>query len=221
MKQNNPVQKELTIDLDLRKRLDQTADRIAQLLKQKNIKAYEIMGSIGCGKTSLITRIVQQLKDQYRIFSIAGDLTTDIDAQRIQNEGAEVIQINTGKECHLDPGTILEAIEKINLDNIDLLLIENVGNLVCPADFNLGVDKRIVVVSLTEGPYLVVKHPYTFLSTDIVVINKIDLSPHVSVDPDQLENDVKRVNPKARIFRSSCLNNEGIDEITREMLKSD
>lgn len=184
-----------------------------KLLSKHGIKTIDVMGSVGTGKTSLIGQIVHKLKENYRIAVIAGDLTTTIDADRIAKHGAEVIQINTGKECHLDANLVKKALKMIDLSKIDVLFIENVGNLICPAEFPLGSDKRIVVISLTEGPFMVVKHPFIFMETDIVVINKMDLVAVLDMDVNKLERDISRVNPNANIVKVSCRNGIGIMDL--------
>ena len=147
----------------------------------------------------------------------AGDLTTTIDADRIGRHGVQVITINTGRECHLDANLIAKAIEKINLRKIDLLIIENVGNLICPAEFPLGTDKRIVVVSVTEGPYMIIKHPFTFMNADIMVINKKDLAMTMKIDLKQLERQVKDINPDIKVSITNALAGEGIEDLIETM----
>ncbi|UCH03128.1 MAG: hydrogenase nickel incorporation protein HypB [Candidatus Bathyarchaeota archaeon] len=183
------------------------------LLKKHGIQAIDVMGSVGTGKTSLIEQIVQKLRGKYRIAAIAGDLTTTIDADLIASHGAAVIQINTGKECHLDANLVRKALQKIDLRKVDLIFIENVGNLICPAEFPLGSDKRIVVISLTEGPHLVIKHPFIFMEADIVVINKMDVADALGVNVDKLVSDVHRVNSNARVVKVSCKMGTGILDV--------
>ena len=130
----------------------QLAEKNMELLRKHNVKAIDIMGSIGAGKTSLIEKLIQALKQKYKIAVFKGDLTTTIDAERIGRHGVQVITINTGRECHLDANVIARAVERISLEDINLLIIENVGNLICPAEFPLGTNKRVVVISVTEGP---------------------------------------------------------------------
>ena len=202
---------------DLLKANEVLAMKNKNLLSKHGIKAIDVMGSVGTGKTSLIGQIVYKLKENYRIAVIAGDLTTTIDADIIAKYGAEVIQINTGKECHLDANLIKKALKMIDLNKIDLLFIENVGNLICPAEFPLGSDKRIVIISLTEGPYMVVKHPFIFMETDVVVINKMDLVDVLGVDVNKLEGDVNRVNPKANVVKVSCRNGMGIMNVIKAL----
>ncbi|MEM3506845.1 MAG: hydrogenase nickel incorporation protein HypB [Candidatus Bathyarchaeia archaeon] len=193
------------------------AEENKTLLKKYGIIAIDVMGSIGSGKTSLIERLIERLKTKYRIAVINGDLTTSIDCDIIKRHGVKVIQINTGKECHLDANLVKKALKKIDIQDINVLFIENVGNLICPADFPLGADKRIVVISVTEGPYMVVKHPFIFAEANVVVINKIDLAKAMDVDVNKLESDVKSVNPNAKVIKTNCKAGEGIIEVIKAL----
>ncbi len=208
---------DIELSADLLKANEVLAMKNRKLLSKHGIKTIDVMGSVGTGKTSLIEQIVHKLKDNYRIAVIAGDLTTTIDADRIAKYGAKVIQINTGKECHLDANLVKKTLKMMDLNTIDLLLIENVGNLICPAEFPLGSDKRIVIISLTEGPYMVVKHPFIFMKTDLVVINKMDLVDVLDVDANKLEEDVIQINPKAQIVKVSCKNGMGIMNVIKAL----
>lgn len=184
-----------------------------ELLQKNGVKAIDVMGSIGSGKTSLIEKLVQNLKGKYRMAAFKGDLTTTIDAELIARHGVKVVPINTGKECHLDANLVKKALKRIDLKDVDLLFIENVGNLICPAEFPLGSDKRIVVISVTEGPYMVVKHPFIFMDADVVVINKLDLAQAMGVDVKKLEKDAKAINPKAKVVATNCRSGEGITKV--------
>jgi hydrogenase nickel incorporation protein HypB len=175
------------------------------------------MGAIGAGKTSLIEKLVNSLKSRYRIAAFKGDLTTTIDAEIISRHNVQVVAINTGKECHLDANLVRKALQKLSLDSIDLLFIENVGNLICPAEFPLGSEKRLVMISVTEGPYMVVKHPFIFMDADVVTINKIDLASAMSVNVKNLEADVKRINPKAKVVSTNCRTGEGVDKVIKAL----
>ncbi len=186
-------------------------------LHKNGTQAVDIMGAIGSGKTSLIEKLVQRLKGKYRIAVFKGDLTTTIDAELIARHGVEAIAINTGKECHLDANLVKKALMKLDLKRIDLLLIENVGNLICPAEFPLGSDKRLVVVSVTEGPYMVVKHPFIFMEADVVAINKIDLAEAMGSDVSKLEKDVKTINPKAIVVSTNARTGEGVDAVAKAL----
>jgi hydrogenase nickel incorporation protein HypB len=196
---------------DILKVNEKLALKNRELLRKHNVKAIDIMGSIGAGKTSLIEKLVQALKKKYRIAVFKGDLTTTIDAEQIGRHGVEVVAINTGRECHLDANLVAKAVERIKLEDIDLLFIENVGNLICPAEFPLGTEKRVVVVSVTEGPYMVVKHPFSFMNAEVVVINKKDLASVMKVDTQKLGMDVKEIKPDMKIVVTNALNGEGIE----------
>lgn len=187
------------------------------LLQKHGVKAIDIMGAIGAGKTTLITRLVELLKNHYRIAAFKGDLTTTIDAEMISRHNVEVVAINTGKECHLDANLVKKALQRLNLNSIDLLFIENVGNLICPAEFPLGSEKRIVVISVTEGPFMVIKHPFIFMEADVVVINKIDLASAMDVDVKKLETDVKRINPKTKVVAVNCRSGEGVEGVVEAL----
>jgi hydrogenase nickel incorporation protein HypB len=195
----------------------QLAQKNMQLLREHDVKAIDIMGSIGAGKTSLIEKLVQALKHKYRIAVFKGDLTTTIDAERIGRHGVKVVTINTGLECHLDANVVARAVERISLQDIDLLIIENVGNLICPAEFPLGTEKRVVVVSVTEGPYMVVKHPFTFMTADVTVINKKDLAEIMKVDTEQLKKQAKDIKPNMKVAVTNALTGEGIEELIKAL----
>jgi hydrogenase nickel incorporation protein HypB len=195
----------------------QLAEKNMELLRKHKVKAIDIMGSIGAGKTSLIEKLVQKLKTKYRIAVFKGDLTTTIDAERIGRHGVQVLTINTGRECHLDANVVSRAVERISLQDIDLLIIENVGNLICPAEFPLGTDKRVVVVSVTEGPYMILKHPFTFMTADVMVINKKDLAEIMKIDTDQLERQAKDVKPDLKVAVTNALSGDGVEELIKAL----
>jgi hydrogenase nickel incorporation protein HypB len=182
-----------------------------------NILAIDIMGSIGSGKTSLIKAILKELGMGEKVAVIAGDLTTTIDAQRIEEEGARVIQINTGKECHLDAHLIRQAMKRIKLEGVEILFVENVGNLICPGEFPLGAHKRLVVVSVTEGPYTLLKHPYIFKEADVIVLNKIDLAKAMKVSLSKLGQDAKQVNSQVPFIKTNALKGIGIPKIIKAL----
>jgi len=188
------------------------------LLKKHNIKSFDVMGAIGSGKTLLIEKMIDKLKEKrLRVAAIAGDVAGHDDYDRFVSHGIIGENISTGKECHLDAHLVQHAIEKLPLDNIDVLFVENVGNLVCPVDFPVGTDERMVVISVTEGDDMVRKHPMMFAFTDIVVINKVDLSSAMEVDPEILARDVKKVNPKARIIFTDARRSKGLGELMAAM----
>jgi hydrogenase nickel incorporation protein HypB len=204
---------DIELDADILEANRKLAEKNKEILRKHEVRAIDIMGAIGAGKTSLIEKMVQALVSKYRIAAFKGDLTTTIDAERIERHGVETVPITTGKECHLDANLIGKALQRVDLKALDILFIENVGNLICPAEFPLGSDQRVVVVSVTEGPYMVIKHPFIFMDADVVVINKMDLADAMGVDVKKLEMDVKEVNPKARVAVANCRSGEGVQEV--------
>lgn len=183
-------------------------------LRSHGIRSVDIMGSIGSGKTALIERLAVQLREKgIRAAAIAGDVTGQDDYDRFRSVGLPSVNVNTGKECHLDAHLIEHALDDIELDAIDFLFIENVGNLVCPADFPLGTDKRVVVISVTEGDDMVRKHPMIFTGADIAVLNKIDLLPHLDVDVERLKQDYKKIRSDASLHLISVRTGEGLPEL--------
>ena len=204
---------DIELEADLLKANRELATKNRELLKKHGVTAIDVMGAIGSGKTTLIEKLIQSLKKKHKIAVFKGDLTTIIDAKLIGRHGVEVVPINTGKECHLDANLVKKALQKINLEDIDLLFIENVGNLICPADFPLGSEKRVVVISVTEGPYMVVKHPFIFMDADVAVINKKDLAQAMGVDTKKLKIDIKEVNPNAKVIVTNGRSGEGTREL--------
>ena len=188
-----------------------------KLLDQHGVKAIDFMGSLGAGKTSLIEALIDKIKDKYRIAVIVGDVSTSIDSNRISRHGVKAIQINTGKECHLDAQLVRRALQAIDLENIDLLLLENVGNLICPAEFPLGAHLRVVVVSVSEGGDMIAKHPLSFRDADVVVINKVDVANAFDVNPYALMEDVRKVNPKAKVVLTSAKTGLGLDDLIKAL----
>jgi len=204
---------DIELEADILKANERLAEENKELLRKHRVVAIDVMGAIGSGKTSLIEKMVEALKEKYRMAAFKGDLTTTIDAELIGRHGVEVVAINTGKECHLDANLVRKAFQKIDLEKTDVLFIENVGNLICPAEFPLGSEKRVVVVSVTEGPYMVVKHPFIFMEADVVVFNKVDLAQAMGVDVKKLQADVEKVNPRARVVATNCRSGEGVKEV--------
>jgi len=204
---------DIELEADILKANERLAEENKELLRKHRVVAIDVMGAIGSGKTSLIEKMVEALKEKYRMAAFKGDLTTTIDAELIGRHGVEVVAINTGKECHLDANLVRKAFQKIDLEKTDVLFIENVGNLICPAEFPLGSEKRVVVVSVTEGPYMVVKHPFIFMEADVVVFNKVDLAQAMGVDIKKLQADVEKVNPRARVVATNCRSGEGVKEV--------
>jgi len=208
---------DIELDVNILKANEKLAEENKKTLSEYGVTAVDVMGSIGSGKTSLIEKMIEILRDRYRISVFKGDLTTTIDAEMIAKHGVESVPINTGKECHLDANLVSKALRKIDLSKIDVLFIENVGNLICPADFPLGSEKRIIVISVTEGPYMIIKHPFIFMDADVVAINKIDLAQAMEVDINKLKLDVGSINPKAVPVPTNCRTGEGVPEIVKAL----
>ena len=210
---------EIGMEYDVLRENMKTAQANRRLLWTHNIRSADLMGSIGSGKTSLIIKMAEKLsKKGMRIGAIAGDVTGDDDFKRMQAAGINVMNCNTGRECHLDARMISRVLKKMDLDSIDVLFIENVGNLVCPADFPLGADLRVVVISTTEGDDMVRKHPDIFLHSDIAVINKVDIAEHVDVDVNVIKDDYRRITGgTADMMECSVKKDKGVDEILKAL----
>ena len=213
VKSKGPEIFDIELEKDLLAKNRRLAKENRKILDGSRILSIDVMGSIGSGKTSLIKAVLKRLGMGEKVAVIAGDLTTTIDAERIEEEGARVIQVNTGKECHLDAHLIHQAINRMKLKGVKILFIENVGNLICPGEFPLGAHKRLVVTSVTEGPYTLIKHPYIFREADVIVLNKIDLAKAMKVNPSQLEGDAKKINPQVPFIKTNALTGMGIQKI--------
>ena len=198
-------------------------DRIAagnkKIFDEAKVFVVNIMSGPGAGKTSLIERTIMELNGKIKIGVIEGDIAGTDDAERIDKLGIPVVQINTGGGCHLDANMIREVLEDFPLKDLDLLIIENVGNLVCPAEFNLGEDMKIMLLSLAEGHDKPLKYPLMFQESSALVLNKIDLLPYTNADIGKMKKDSLSLNPKLKIFEVSCKTGEGIKEWT-DWLKS-
>ncbi len=193
------------------------AEENYKLLKNKNIRAIEILGPQGAGKTSIIEVLAMQLKNKYKIRVIAGDKTTTIDRDRILEKGVQSIQIETGT-CHLDAFQIKKALgEHQELLEGDLLIIENVGNPICPTEYILGTDQRLVVISMANGPFQIRKHPFLIKAADITVINKIDLAKALEYDPEDFAAEVRSLNPTTKIVLLSAKTGEGIPQLIKTL----
>ena len=213
VKSKGPEIFDIELEKDLLAKNKSLAKENRKRFDRSNILTIDIMGSIGSGKTSLIKAILKRLGMGEKVAVIAGDLTTTIDAERIEAEGARVLQVNTGKECHLDAHLIQQAVKRMKLDGVKILFIENVGNLICPGEFPLGAHKRLVVTSVTEGPYTIVKHPYIFKEADMIILNKIDLAKPMKVNTSQLERDARQINPHVPFIKTNAAKGIGIPRV--------
>ncbi|MGI6467425.1 MAG: hydrogenase nickel incorporation protein HypB [Syntrophomonadaceae bacterium] len=189
---------------------DMLAAKNRRIFKARGLLVINLMSSPGSGKTTLLEKTIEALRGRIELGVIEGDLYTDQDAMRIENKGVEVVQINTEGTCHLDAGMIEKAWSRLEHLPIQLLFIENVGNLVCPAEFDLGEDIRVVVLSTTEGHDKVLKYPLVFQQAQVVVLNKIDLLPYTDFDLNAFNRDLQLVNPQIRVFQLSGRTGEGL-----------
>ncbi len=190
-------------------------DRIAQenraIFDQKGLTVFNLMSSPGAGKTSLLEKTIDALKDQVKLGVIEGDIQSSQDAERIAQKGIPVVQINTGGACHLDGNMIRDTFKEFNFDDLDLLVVENVGNLVCPAEFKVGEDFKAMILSVTEGEDKPTKYPLMFHESKVLIINKIDLLPYLDVSLETIKKEALKVNPHLTIFEVSCKTGQGLD----------
>lgn len=189
---------------------DTIAQEIQQTLAVRGIRVLNIMSSPGAGKTTLLERTIEQIRKQLGIGVIEGDIETSADAERIEAAGAETVQINTRGACHLEAHMVRDALSQMDLALIELLIIENIGNLVCPSDWKLGEDARVVVVSTTEGDDKPAKYPQMFATSQVMIVNKIDLLPYVDYNVEKVKRQALAINPNLRIFEMSCRTGDGL-----------
>lgn len=197
--------------LDANERIARENER---LLRESGVYAVNLMSSPGAGKTSLLEKTIRKLSGSLKIAVIEGDIAGTDDAERIGALNVPVVQINTGGACHLDSSMINEVLPELPLAETDLLFIENVGNLVCPAEFKVGEHIKVMILSLAEGHDKPLKYPLMFQEATALIINKIDLKPYVDADTEKIRRDALSLNPALRIFEVSCRTGEGIDEWT-------
>ncbi|MCL0035235.1 hydrogenase nickel incorporation protein HypB [Thermodesulfovibrionales bacterium] len=195
--------------LDANERIAQDNKRV---FSSMGVYVINLMSSPGAGKTSLLEMTINELDGRLKVGVIEGDITGTDDAARINALGIPVVQINTGSACHLDANMINEVLGDLPLNDLDIVFIENVGNLVCPAEFNVGEDIKTMVLSLPEGDDKPLKYPLMFRESDVLIINKIDLKPFLGVSIEKIKSDALSLNPSIRIFEVSCKTGEGIDE---------
>ena len=215
----HPNKKIVDVEKDVLHENDLLAERNRGYFDAKNILSMNLVSSPGSGKTSLLERTLTDLKTTLDFYVIEGDQQTTNDADRIHATGTKVVQINTGKGCHLDAHMVMHAIQGMKPKANSILFIENVGNLVCPAMFDLGEKERVVIISVTEGDDKPLKYPDMFFSSTLCIINKIDLLPYVPFDIEKVKANAKKINPSMEIIELSCTSGEGLQN-WYEWLKS-
>jgi hydrogenase nickel incorporation protein HypB len=207
----------VTILEDLLSENDRVAEANGRQLASSGVRAINLMSSPGAGKTTLLKKTLMRLGDRIRIGILEGDIATSLDADELEGAGATAISlVNTsagfGGECHLDAVMVQSGMSRLPLDDLELLIIENVGNLVCPAEFRVGEESRAMVYAITEGEEKPFKYPVMFRAADVVVVNKIDLLPHLDFDLDKFLSNLKAINPTAQVIQASARTGQGVDE---------
>jgi hydrogenase nickel incorporation protein HypB len=197
---------------------ERIAEENRRLFQKENVRVINLMSSPGAGKTSLLERTIDTLGDRIRIGVVEGDIESTQDAERISKKGVQAVQINTGGACHLDGNMVRDALPAFDLSNIDLLMVENVGNLVCPAEFNMGEDHKVMILSVAEGDDKPAKYPLMFHESSVLLINKIDLLPYVDCSVERIKEVSLGIHPKLEIFEISCKTGEGIDRWSEWLL---
>jgi len=202
---------EIKVLRDILSANDRIADENRKLLDERGIFTVNLMSSPGAGKTSLILKTIERLGNRVKIGVIEGDVSSSVDAEAIGKTDTPVIQINTGGGCHLDANMTHDALRSLRLQDLGLLFIENVGNLICPANFRLGEHRKVLISSIAEGDDKPLKYPPMYHKVDLVVLNKIDLLPYLKFDRDLFSDAVIGLNEKVKILPASCASGEGLD----------
>ena len=203
----------IEVEQDIIQANDQIAFDNRKKFDEKGVFTVDRVGAVGSGKTALIEKLIDEMDDDIGV--IAGDILSKFDAKRIEAKKVPVKGLNTGKECHLDAHLVEHSLEDVPLDDISVLFIENVGNLICPADFKIGAHVRTVIISVTEGDDTAEKHPMIFKNADMAIVNKIDIADAVGADADKMVNDIKTINPDIPVIKCSIKTGEGIDEVIK------
>ena len=200
----------LTIERKVLEKNDAVAQTNRQLLKSLGIFSLNLVSSPGSGKTSLVEKTIEHCREKISMAVIEGDVQTDLDARRVDALGIPVVQIVTHGACHLEAALVSDSLKQLDLKGIQLLIIENVGNLVCPSGYDLGEDLKVVIVSTAEGDDKPLKYPAMFRNASVLIINKVDLLPYLPASVDTLEKNALSINPQLKVFRTSCITGEGI-----------
>lgn len=193
---------------------EDVSQEVKDTLAEHKICMVNVMGSPGAGKTSVITSLIGRLKDRCRIGVIEGDIAGQVDAERIAGLGIPVVQLNTDGACHIEAMSIRQILPELPLDDLDLIFVENIGNLVCPAEFRIGESLRITILSIPEGDDKVEKYPLMFTDTDCLVLNKYDMMPYFDFDEERVQSNYHTVNPDGPLFRVSSRSGYGLAELT-------
>ena len=202
----------ITIERKVLEKNDTIAGRNRELFRERGILVLNLVSSPGAGKTSILEKTFQHFRGSLKAAVIEGDVQTDLDARRVAEYGVAVVQIVTLGGCHLEANLVQDALKQLTLDGVELLFIENVGNLVCPAGYDLGESAKVVVLSTTEGDDKPLKYPAMFRNSSVLLINKIDLVPYVDCDLNRLKNNALQINPALKVFEISCKTGAGIAE---------
>jgi len=202
----------ITVERKILEKNDEVANQNRRTFADHGLFVVNIVSSPGAGKTSLLERTIERLKGKVKLAVIEGDVQTDLDARRVARYGVPAVQIVTRGGCHLEAGLVREAVQNIDLSLLQVLIIENVGNLVCPANYDLGEAAKVVVASTTEGDDKPLKYPAMFRNASVIIINKIDLLPYIQADLATLRKNALSINPSLTVFETSCTTGAGIDE---------
>ncbi|MBW2208229.1 MAG: hydrogenase nickel incorporation protein HypB [Deltaproteobacteria bacterium] len=201
----------ISVVRDILEANERIADQNRDLFNEHGLLVLNLMSSPGAGKTTLLEKTIEALKDDLKMGVIEGDIQSSQDAERIAAKGIPVVQINTGGACHLDGNMIRDTFGEFNFQDLDLMVVENVGNLVCPAEFKVGEDFKVMILSVTEGDDKPSKYPLMFHESSVLLINKIDLLPYVDCSIDRIKEESLKINPDLTIFDVSCKTGEGLD----------
>ena len=201
----------ITVQADILQANDRIADANRRVFDEHGVLVLNLMSSPGAGKTSLLERTAEAVRGRVRLGVIVGDIATARDAERLEKQGLPAVQINTGAACHLDANMIASALPHLDLSQMEVLFIENVGNLVCPAEFRVGEDYKVMILSVTEGDEKPLKYPLMFRESSLLLINKIDLLKHTNFNLEEAKANARRVNPALEVVELSCATGEGIE----------
>lgn len=192
---------------------EDVSEEVKAKLREHKVCLVNVMGSPGAGKTSTLMALINRMRNKYRIGVIEGDIAGQIDAEKIHDMGIPAVQIDTDGACHIEAMSIQHILPEFDLTQLDIIFVENIGNLVCPAEFNIGESFRVALLSIPEGDDKVVKYPLMFAETDALVMNKYDLIEYFGFDDKRVETDAKEINPDVSIFRVSVRDDKGLDEL--------